>query len=247
VVKKMEGSVDNLKVIYVGTSYRGYGEWSVVSPHEKHFRRFNKVLEQIGVKTSSTVTYVKSDGQDILIDTGDEYSMTKTPEKLRTKNRVVHNLRFHEIEPEDIDEIFITHWHWDHTGNIPCFPNARILYAGVTSGFVKKRLANYKVANEFSQINETDKWHTGMEIIPTPGHAGLSDHSVAIRFQRKIFVVTGDTIVSRSFYHNRAFWPNEYMEKNLAQLRSSYDKIVELADVIIPGHDVPFNNYLKPS
>ena len=241
----MKGSVDDLKVVSVGTGYRDYGEWSMVSPDEKHFRRFNQVLEQIGLKTSSTVTYVKSDGHHILIDTGDEYTMSKIPEKERTKNRVLHGLRFHDIKPEDIDEIFLTHWDWDHTGNIPCFPNARILYAGVSSDFVKQRLAKYKAANEFLQISEKEPWHTGMELIPTPGHSSKSDYSVAIRFQRKTFVVTGDIIATRSFYHNRSFWPNERMEENLEQLRSSHDKIVEIADVIIPGHDVPFNNYLK--
>lgn len=242
----MKGSVDDLKVVSVGTGYRDYGEWSMASPQEKNFRRFNKVLEQIGVKTSSTVTYVKSDGKHILIDTGDEYTMTKIPEKLRTKNRVLHNLHFHGIEPADIDEIFLTHWHWDHTGNIPYFPNARILYAGVTPGFVKKRLANYNVTNEIARVDNKDTWHTGMELIPTPGHSGMGDHSVAIRYQRKTFVAAGDIIITRSFYHNRSFWPNVRMKKNLELLRSSYDKIVEIADVIIPGHDVPFNNYLKP-
>ena len=86
-----------------------------------------------------------------------------------------------------------------------------------------------------------------MEVISTPGHAGRSDYSVAIQFQRRIFVVAGDIITTRSFYHNRSFWPNEYMERNLEELRNSYNKIVGIADVIIPGHDVPFNNYLKSS
>ena len=86
-----------------------------------------------------------------------------------------------------------------------------------------------------------------MEVISTPGHAGMSDHSVVIRFQRKTFVVASDIIATKSFYHNRTFWPNERMEENIQLLRNSYDRIVEIADVIIPGHDVPFNNYLKSS
>ena len=241
----MNGSVDDLIVVYVGTIYRDYGEWAVIGTQDKNFRGFRKILHDIGVSTCSTVTYVNTDGKNILIDTGYEYPMRNTREILQNKNRVLHNLSLYGIKPEDIDEIFITHWHGDHTGNIPCFPNAHIFYAGVIPSFVRNRLKSYSVTSEYSRLDENDEWHMGMKILSTPGHAGISDHSVMIRFQRKSFVVASDIIVSKSFYHNRAFWPNEWMEKNLGLLKSSYDKIVELADVIIPGHDAPFNNYLK--
>jgi glyoxylase-like metal-dependent hydrolase (beta-lactamase superfamily II) len=241
----MEGSVDDLKIISVGTIYRDHGEWSTITDYERDFRWFREVLTQIGIRTSSTVTYVKSDGQNILIDVGYDHPMNENPKAFRKKTRIIHNLRYYGLEHEDIDEIFITHWHEDHSGNIPFFPKVRILYAGVTPSYVKKRLERYNVDNEFSRLDENTDWHTGMELIQTPGHATGSDYSVAIRFQKRIFVVAGDIIVSRSFYHNRTFWPNEKLEKNCAQLQASYDRIIEFADVIIPGHDVPFNNYLK--
>jgi glyoxylase-like metal-dependent hydrolase (beta-lactamase superfamily II) len=98
--------------------------------------------------------------------------------------------------------------------------------------------------NEIKKMKESDEWHPGLSIMDTSGHSS-HDHSVVIEFKKKTIVAAGDSIVSKMYYHKREFFPNERMESHLNELNASFDRIVNIADIIIPGHDGPFYNYLK--
>jgi hypothetical protein len=60
-----------------------------------------------------------------------------------------------------------------------------------------------------------------------------------------VFVATGDSIVSKMYYHTETFFPNERMKNHLGELKDSFKRIIDFADFIIPGHDGPFYNYKK--
>ncbi|MFX1368066.1 MAG: hypothetical protein ACFFAY_05660 [Promethearchaeota archaeon] len=119
-----------------------------------------------------------------------------------------------------------------------------VLYAGLSPAQLKPRLEQLSVDNEIVKMKEGDEWHPGLSIIDTSGHSS-HDHSVLIRFNKKTIVAAGDSIVSKMYYHKREFFPNERMKDHLEALNASSDRIVEVADIIIPGHDGPFYNYLK--
>jgi glyoxylase-like metal-dependent hydrolase (beta-lactamase superfamily II) len=197
----------------------------------------------LGVLNLATVALVETDGQLILIDT----SWEGTPETAPwppEQNRLIMELQYFGVKPEDINEIFITHWHGDHWENIYLFPQARVYYAGCAPSYVKKNLDLISADNETLKIKEGDDWHLGLEVLSTDGHSD-HDHSVAIRYKRKEFVVAGDAIVSKMYYHTETFFPNNRVTKFQDELRASFRKIVERADYIIPGHDGPFLNYKK--
>jgi glyoxylase-like metal-dependent hydrolase (beta-lactamase superfamily II) len=197
----------------------------------------------LGVLNLATVALVETDGQLILIDT----SWEGTPETAPwppEQNRLIMELQYFGVKPEDINEIFITHWHGDHWENIYLFPQARVYYAGCAPSYVKKNLDLISADNETLKIKEGDDWHLGLEVLSTDGHSD-HDHSVAIRYKRKEFVVAGDAIVSKMYYHTETFFPNNRVTKFQEELRASFRKIVERADYIIPGHDGPFLNYKK--
>ena len=189
-----------------------------------------------GITSQPTVTLVKTDGLNILIDPG-----WQDPGK---PDRLLHDLHYFNLTPHDIDEVFITHWHHDHWNGIPLFPKARVTYAGISEGVVKKHLKDLAEGRELVKLSEGEDWHSGMTVISTTGHTS-HDHSVIMRFKNKTYIASGDAIVSKMYYETKTFFPNNRVAEHKSDLIASYDKIVSQADFIIPGHDGPFLNYKK--
>jgi len=239
VIDAMKDSVDRLQVIRSGTTMRDPEVWT------KGFKgpEIRTLEHTLGVLNLATVTLVETDGQLILIDTSWEGTLDTEPWPPE-QNRLVLELQYFGVQPEDINEIFVTHWHGDHWENIYLFPQARVYYAGCSPSYVKKNLNVISADNETLRLKEGDAWHSGLEIFSTDGHSD-HDHSVAIRFERKEFVAAGDAIVSKMYYHTNTFFPNNRVIEFQEELRTSFRKIVERADFIIPGHDGPFLNYKK--
>jgi len=202
-----------------------------------------KLEHELCVLSLATVSLVETDGQSILIDTGWEGRSDRSllPKE---KNRLVMELLYFGIQLEDIDEIFITHWHGDHWENIYLFPEAVICYAGCSSSYVKNNLSMISADNEIRMLREGEEWHTGLEILSTDGHSD-HDHSVVIQYEKNTFVAAGDAIVSKMYYHTETFFPNDRVINFQKELKASFGKIVAIADFIIPGHDGPFINYKR--
>ncbi len=236
----MVPSVDNLQIIRAGSTMRDPEVWTKGLDGSK----IRDLEQSLGVLNLATVTLVETDGQRILIDTSWEGTQSTTPVPAG-QNRLIKELEYFRVRPEDIDEIFITHWHGDHWENIYLFPQARVYYAGCSKGFVRKNLNLISAENEILKLEEDQDWHRGMDIISTIGHSD-HDHSVVIHYKKQTFVAAGDAIVSKMYYHTETFFPNNRVESFQEQLSASYRKIVEKADFIIPGHDGPFVNYKKP-
>jgi glyoxylase-like metal-dependent hydrolase (beta-lactamase superfamily II) len=191
----------------------------------------------------ATVTLVETDGKNILIDTSWEGQKDFSP-LLDERNRLVTELKYFGLQPSNIDEIFITHWHGDHWENIFLFPQATVYYAGCSASTVIKSFEHISAENETVKLEEGDDWHSGLEIMDTHGHTD-HDHSVIIRYKKKNYVAVGDSIVSKMYYHTETFFPNARVEKFHDEHVASFKKITEKADFIIPGHDGPFVNYKK--
>jgi glyoxylase-like metal-dependent hydrolase (beta-lactamase superfamily II) len=225
--------VDDITIIRSGTTLRDPEAWTFQYKDVKH-RDWEQFLRTYSL---ATVTLVKTEGLNILIDTAWEPLETKT-------NRLILELQYHGLAPDDIDEIFVTHWHGDHFLNIPLFPKARVFYAGCPPRIIKHRMADMNAENETIKLREGEDWHSGLSIIATPGHSN-HDHSVVMNQKKRVFVAAGDSIVSKMYYHTETFFPNERMEKHLGELKDSFKRIINLADFIIPGHDGPFYNYKK--
>lgn len=230
---RLGATVDDISIIRSGTTLRDPEAWALKFENEEH-RKWEQFLRTYSL---ATVTLVKTDGLNILIDTAWE------PFEMEA-NRLVLELQYHGLKPNDIDEVFITHWHGDHFLNIPLFPQARIVYGGTSPREVRTRMESMPADNESIKIEEGEDWHSGLSIIDTVGHSD-HDHSVLINYKKKVFVAAGDSIVSKMYYHTETFFPNQRMEKHLAQLKESFQRIVQIADFIIPGHDGPFYNYKK--
>ena len=151
-------------------------------------------------------------------------------------------MKYHGLRPSDIHEVFITHWHHDHFGNLPLFQNATIVFAGVSREEVEYLSRNFNFSPRLLELREGDSWHEGLQVIHTPGH-NKSHHSIILYFKDRKLVVAGDAIVSKCYYDADEVYPynGDFMSEEIAL--KSMGKIKSIADIIIPGHGQPFQNW----
>ena len=153
----------------------------------------------------------------------------------------------------------LTHAHWDHIQNIDVFDHAPLLLHPA-----ERRYAHRPHRNDWA----TPKWTgtiveqlavqevaEGAEIIPGVGVIDMIGHSpgsigITVETERGLAVITGDALhfayVAQTRVNPLVFW-------NVEQARQSIERVLDLADVIYPGHDQPFRltqtgeiEYLEP-
>jgi len=170
--------------------------------------------EGVILEAHSSVTLVLCGERRILID-------TSTPQR---REELLSALERRGLSPEDIDIVVLTHLHVDHTGNVDLFPNA-LLLAHVDE----------IPPQGIEPVLDEEEICDGVSLMHTPGHTRGS-MSVLVEADRR-YVVAGDALPTRDNYTE---WVppglNYYPELALR----SMGRIVEMADIIIPGHDSAF-------
>ena len=106
-----------------------------------------------------------------------------------------------------------THTHQDHTGNNFLFSRAELL-----------------------SPKEGDLIAPGVKIIATPGHT-MDSISVVVESQN-VVVLAGDALPTFSNYI-KGVPPAHHVDRGMAC--RSMSKILQIADVVVPGHDRPFS------
>lgn len=111
-----------------------------------HFKIFGSCVYLLKLKDKKILidTSTKENGQELIRDLGEL-----------------------KIKPEQIGIILLTHYHWDHIGNLNLFPNAKIYSSENISSFPLKEITTIK----------------------TPGH---SQDSLCFLYEDVLF--SGDTI-----------------------------------------------------
>lgn len=131
---------------------------------------------------------------------------------------VIQALQELGLRPSDIDVVINTHLHPDHCGGNELF-NAKI-YAHPLE--IQRTGARYLPCPE--RISD-------IRIIETPGHV---DGHISVYF--KGIVAAGDAIPTRDNYEKMVI-PRLHTDAKKA--KESMQKIIDIAKIIIPGHDLP--------
>lgn len=141
------------------------------------------------------------------------------------------------LKPEDIDIVYLTHYHPDHFLNISLFPNKDIVDGSIIWRKDEEIIIENKIPG------------TDLEIIPTPGHS--PEHSsILVQTQEGIVCVAQDVFwwvdgeQSTNDYDTMINYEDPYAS-NMEDLKASRKKILEIADLIIPGHGKIFTNIFK--
>lgn len=123
------------------------------------------------------------------------------------------------LRPSDVDIVVNTHLHPDHCGGNELFSGK--IYAHPLE--IRRTSADYLPCP--SKISER------IGIIETPGHI---DGHISVVFED--IVVAGDAIPTRDNYLKRVI---PRLHTNAEKARESMDRIINIAKIIIPGHDEP--------
>jgi len=175
-----------------------------------------------GWLASSSTVLIKDGSKKIIVDPG------------INKDLLLKKLKAEDLSPDDIDIVFMTHYHPDHVFLAPIFEKA-IVVDGDTI-YEKDKETEYE-----GKVPGTD-----LKVISSPGHA--HEHcALLVKTEKGKIVVAGDVF----------WWTDEEEQKTDKQsllkhkdpyvkdkkaLRESREKILNLADYIIPGHGKMFKS-----
>jgi len=196
---------------------------------------------------------LKSEDRIIVVDTGFDLPMAQ--KRGRTLLRPLSDgLRGIGIEPATVQDVLITHMHYDHCGNHSLFPDARFHVQDREMKFATGRYMTHAamrfpfgeedvVAMVRRVFNGRVAFHDGDEEI-APGvslhHVGghtMGMQIVRVNTRRGIVVLASDSSHLYANMEREIPYPIAY---NLGEVLEGYRRARELAssrDHIIPGHD----------
>lgn len=172
----------------------------------------------------------------IVVDTGSSGRLTALTQALARRG----------LTGSDVDAVVFTHAHWDHIQILDPFDRAVFHVHPAELNYIKNPHAGDHATPRWTKavLDQYDVREVvgGTELIPgvavveAPGHSA-GTIAVAVTTDEGIAVVTGDAIqtgeVATSRRNGLVFWDE-------AQANQSVTHLVEMADLIYPGHDRAF-------
>ena len=210
------------------------------------------------------VWLIRGDGRDIVVDTG--FSAAMAAKRRRNHIRCpADGLRLLGVDPAAVNDVVITHLHYDHAGNLDLFPGAALHVQDREINYATGRYmchdcfrGSYEVEDVVSMVRRVYagrvNFHEGdAEIAPgvsvhlIGGHT-MGMQSVRVMTQRGWLVLASD---ASHFYANMEqvrpypiIWSTADMVDGYARLRA----LAASAEHVIPGHDpLVMERYPAPS
>jgi glyoxylase-like metal-dependent hydrolase (beta-lactamase superfamily II) len=160
-----------------------------------------------------TISLVLADGVVMVVDPG----------ILSGQDLLIDALAARGLTPAEVTHVFVTHHHIDHTRNIGMFPAATVI--DTDSTYAGNLWAEHS-GDGFALTPE-------ITVIQTPGHSAECA-SLVVQTSEGIVVLT------------HAWWfadmtpAEDPLAVDQGQLEKSRARILEIADIVIPGHGAPF-------
>jgi glyoxylase-like metal-dependent hydrolase (beta-lactamase superfamily II) len=168
-------------------------------------------------RASGTVTLIKG-RTNVIVDTG-------VPSQ---KKLILKRLGAAGVTPDDIKYVVITHGQSDHVGNNNLFPRAKFILD-----------TDVSVGDEYSVHDfHEDAFHIddGIWAIATPGHTE-HDISVVVETEDGTVAIAGDIFEKEGDWQDRSW---EAWSKKPEEQRKSREKLLRIAQYIVPGHGEMF-------
>lgn len=176
-------------------------------------------------KASSTVTLIEDSSLKIIVDPGIDRKL------------LLQKLSESKIKLEDINYVFLTHYHPDHAFLASLFPRAKLV-DGTTI---------YDNDEEKEYLDKIPG--TEVKVIATPGHT-IEHYSLVLETSKGIVVVAGDVFwwfegEQKSDNITNLIGYNDPYGIDSSLLKENRKRLLQLADFIIPGHGRMFKNVGK--
>ncbi|GFT93734.1 metallo-beta-lactamase domain-containing protein 1 [Nephila pilipes] len=174
------------------------------------------------MKANCTCTLIKENNIFIVVDTLTAWDRSFLEKELISRS----------IKTTEITHVVGTHGHSDHIGNLNLFENAQHIVGQSISH--KDEYLLHSFEEKPYKISEN------IEIIATPGHT-LSDVSVIVRNTcLGTIAIVGDLFERKEDIKNSDLWKITAGSENPSLQFENRNKILHLADYIIPGHGPMF-------
>ena len=181
----------------------------------------------------STVSLIRTTQGPVMFDTGGAGDRVTLLAALAKRG----------LSPADIKCVVLSHLHFDHVGNLDCFPEASILlHQQELAHFHTHRdndpalpvllVQGLLARNSLQLLNGELEIFPNVRMILTPGHT-LGHCSLELHLDGKVHILAQDAVKTRADIG--AGEPGQAIDPVLA--RQSLARIVAIADVIVPGHD----------
>jgi len=158
------------------------------------------------------------------------------------------------LEVRDIDYVIVTHSHYDHTANLRRFPRAKAIIQEAELEQIRHPFpyTQPRLPKDFQELFEGVRWEVikgdtriddQIELLFTPGHSA-GGQSVSVKTAQGTAVITGWCCHRENFDPPAEFKAKGFpftigvSHTNPVELYESTLRVMELADLIIPCHEV---------
>jgi glyoxylase-like metal-dependent hydrolase (beta-lactamase superfamily II) len=210
------------------------------------------------------VWVIRNDDRTVVVDIG--FSKAEGERRGRTSLRCpTEGLKLIGVDANNVQDVIISHMHYDHVGNLDLFPRAKFHIQDEEMAFVTGRAMTHKPLREPFVLSEVVQMVTAVygdrvvfhdgdrEVFPgisvhlIPGHSrGLQ--SVKVHTKRGWVVLASD---AAHYYESITDGAPFQIHEDLFKMLEGFRRLRELApddDHIVPGHDPEvLNRYRPPS
>ncbi|MBU1055477.1 MAG: N-acyl homoserine lactonase family protein [Proteobacteria bacterium] len=190
--------------------------------------------------------YIKGGDKNIIVDTGLEQFVVSEETEKKCGFKVLEfesALESFNLTPEEIDIIIHTHLHNDHCENDYKCKNAVVYVQKAELDFFKNPhpIDHRYYPDVLDDVNVVEiegdvKIEDGIEVIFSPGHT-VGGQSVSINTAKGRAVITGFCCNEKNFPEKGpAICPGVHID--VIKAYESAQKIKNLADILIPLHDI---------
>jgi glyoxylase-like metal-dependent hydrolase (beta-lactamase superfamily II) len=169
--------------------------------------------------------YTRGDhvGSSISVIRDGDAVIVADPGLVASQSLILEPLAARGIGPDDVTHVFLSHHHPDHTLNAGLFPNAWVI----------DFWARYRA--DLWLDHDGDGWHLSdrAELWLTPGHTE-EDASLVVRADDGIYALTHLWWRADRSPEVDPYAPDQEV------LQSNRARVLEVADVVIPGHGEAF-------
>jgi glyoxylase-like metal-dependent hydrolase (beta-lactamase superfamily II) len=166
-----------------------------------------------GPRCSSTCSLVRDGEAVIVVDPGLAPSQAAILDPLRAAG----------IEPAEVTDVVLSHHHPDHALNVALFPAAR----------VHDHWAIYDFAGRWDDVESEGRvLAPSVRLLRTPGHS-------AEDISTEVGTPDGIVVFTHLWWHADGPAEDPYAPEP-AVLHASRERVLGVADLIVPGHGAPF-------